>query len=55
MSEKEFVVSHPKARSPLTITGSTLEEALAKEGLDPAIWKEVVPLKPDEIPSPPDE
>lgn len=41
MREKVFVVSHPKARYPITIKGKTLEEALEKEGLDPAIWKEI--------------
>ena len=41
MSEKTFIVTHAKARSPLTVTGKTLEEALEKEGLDPLIWHEV--------------
>jgi len=40
MADKTFIVTHPKARSPLTITGKTLAEALEKEGLNPAIWKE---------------
>lgn len=39
MRNKHFIVSHPRARHPLTITGHTLAEALEKEGLDPNIWK----------------
>jgi len=41
MVNKTFIVSHPKARSPITITGKTLEDALKKEGLDPETWKPV--------------
>ncbi len=41
MADKTFVVTHAKARAPLTITGKTLEEALAKNGLDLSIWKPV--------------
>jgi len=40
MADKTFVVSHRRARSPITITGHTLKQALKKEGLDPNIWKE---------------
>ena len=41
MRNKAFIVSHPKARNPITIKGHTLEEALEKERLDPNIWKPV--------------
>lgn len=41
MVNKTFIVSHPKARAPITITGKTLEEALEQEGLDPSVWKPV--------------
>lgn len=41
MRNKAFIVTHAHARAPLTIKGVTLEDALEKEGLDPAIWKQV--------------
>lgn len=41
MSYKIFVISHPKARSPLTIRGHTLREALEREGLDPTLWRPI--------------
>ena len=41
MAKKTFIVTHAKARAPLTIKGNTLEEALAHEGLNPDIWKEI--------------
>lgn len=41
MTDKTFIVTHPKARSPITVTGKTLAEALEKEGLIPSLWKEV--------------
>ena len=44
MKEKTFVVSHPKARAPLTVKGETLAKALKAEGLDPAIWQEIAPM-----------
>ena len=37
---KTFIVTHPKARAPLPITGKTLSSALKKEHLNPNIWKE---------------
>ena len=40
MSNKTFTVTHPKARAPIVVKGATLDEALEKEGLDPAVWKE---------------
>lgn len=43
MADKTFIVTHAKARAPLSITGRTLNDALKKEGLDPAIWKEQAP------------
>ena len=43
MADREFTVTHPKARLPLTIRGKTLEDALDRECLDPAIWKLVEP------------
>ena len=49
MAEKEFIVSHAKARAPITITGKNLEEALEKEGLNPAIWKEVISESESEV------
>lgn len=45
MEDKTFVVTHAKARAPLTIKGKTLKEALKKEGLNPDIWKPVEPEK----------
>lgn len=39
MTKKTFIVTHAKARAPLTITGNTMKDALEKEGLDPDIWK----------------
>lgn len=50
MAEKEFVVSHRRARTPLIVRGKNLEEALKKEGLDPKIWKEVSPAGQQESP-----
>lgn len=50
MADKEFIVSHAHARSPLTIRGKNLKEALESEELDPAIWKEVKPSEPEESP-----
>lgn len=47
MSDKTFVVTHARAREPLTIKGKTLEEALEKEGLDPNIWKPLVTPEPE--------
>ena len=49
MADKRFVVTHPKARAPIAIKGKTLTEALEKEGLDPAIWKDTNPLKVKKI------
>ena len=51
MADKTFIVTHAKARAPITIKGKTLEEALEKEGLDPAIWKEVGAAPESEEPS----
>jgi len=51
MANQTFVVTHAKAREPLTIKGKTLEEALEKEGLNPSIWKEVP--APESIPEAP--
>lgn len=48
MGDKEFIVSHAKARAPITIEGKTLKEALEKEGLDPSIWKEIEPPEPEQ-------
>jgi hypothetical protein len=45
MADKTFIVSHPNARSPITITGANLHQALEDEGLDPAIWKEIRPAE----------
>ncbi|MBA7629006.1 hypothetical protein ES703_36503 [subsurface metagenome] len=50
MGDKEFIVSHAKAREPITVRGKNLEEALEKEGLDPNIWREVSPPEPEEHP-----
>lgn len=50
MTDKTFIVTHAKARAPLTIEGKDLKAALEKEGLDPNIWKETEP-----IPEPPAE
>jgi len=47
MRNKAFIVTHPKARAPLTIKGKDLEDALEKEGLDPSIWKPVG--EPEEV------
>lgn len=41
MAEKSWMVSHPKARNPILVTGKTLPEALEKENLNPAIWKPI--------------
>ena len=43
MSDKIFIVSHAHARTPITVRGKNLEEALENEGLDPAIWHEIKP------------
>lgn len=51
MRNKAFIVTHPKARSPLTIKGTDLQDALEKEGLDPAIWHPVG--EPVEVEEPP--
>lgn len=48
MAYKTFIVSHAKARYPIAVKGRTLEEALKKEGLNPAIWKEQLPLNESE-------
>lgn len=53
MSEKTFVVSHAKARAPLTITGKTLKDALKKEGLNPERWRLVAEIKAEEPPAEP--
>ncbi|MBA7697248.1 hypothetical protein ES703_105911 [subsurface metagenome] len=50
MADKTWVVSHARAREPITVTGKDLEEALLKEGLDPNIWKPITPEEPGEIP-----
>lgn len=52
MADKVFIVSHRRARAPITVRGKNLEEALASEGLDPNIWKPIMPPQ-DEI-NPPD-
>ena len=59
MSDKVFVVTHARARAPITVTGRTLEEALEKEGLDPNIWKlmeepPLVVVEPEPEPESPD-
>ena len=46
MPEKTFVVSHRRARAPITLTGKNLKEALEKEALDPAIWMEMPGTEP---------
>jgi len=46
MADKTFIVTHAKARSPLTITGKTLEDALEKEGLTSPPW-ELVSIQPE--------
>lgn len=43
MSYKTFIVTHARARSPIIVRGTTLDQALRKEGLDPRIWKETNP------------
>ena len=48
MKTKTFIVTHSRARSPITIKGQTLEEALEKEGLNPAIWVETAKLPESE-------
>ena len=40
MTIKTFIVTHPKARAPITVHGATLAAALKIEGLNPNIWKE---------------
>jgi len=50
MADKEFIVTHAKARAPITIRGKTLKEALKEEGLNPNIWREVSPPEPEEQP-----
>lgn len=40
MAYRTFIVTHAHARSPIIVKGKTLNEALKKEGLDPAIWKD---------------
>lgn len=50
-ADKEFVVTHARARAPITVRGKNLEEALAKEGLDPNIWKPIATPEPEESPS----
>lgn len=50
MADKEFIVTHGRARAPLTIKGKNLKDALAKEGLNPDIWKEVNPPENEEKP-----
>lgn len=45
MGDKTFVVTHAKAREPLTITGKSLKDALKKAWLDPATWKEIKPVE----------
>lgn len=52
MADKEWIVSHAKARAPVTVTGKNLKEALKKEGLDPNLWKPITSEEPEE--SPPD-
>lgn len=47
MRNKAFIVTHAHARAPLTIKGKTLDDALEKEGLNPAIWKPV--QEPEEV------
>lgn len=49
MPDKTFIVTHAKARSPITVKGKTLTEALKKEGLNPAIWKEAQPFIETEV------
>lgn len=49
MAEKEFTVTHGRARSPLVIRGKSLKDALKKEGLNPGIWKPVSPQKSDQL------
>jgi len=49
MQEKVFIVSHRKARAPITVTGKTLKSALLKEGLNPAIWKEIESTPESEV------
>lgn len=53
MADKEFIVTHAKARAPITVRGKNLKEALEKEGLDPNIWKPITSAEPEE--SPPDK
>lgn len=47
MEDKTFTVSHARSRMPLTIKGKNLKDALEKEGLNPDIWKPIVPIKPE--------
>lgn len=49
MADKTWTVSHAKARTPITVTGKTLKEALKSEGLSPEIWK---PIEPVEVTEP---
>lgn len=52
MQDKEFIVTHAHARAPITVKGKTLEEALEKEGLDPAIWQ--LQIEADTLETPPE-
>ncbi|MBA7696089.1 hypothetical protein ES703_104731 [subsurface metagenome] len=50
MEDKEWVVSHAKAREPITVRGKTLKAAIESEGLDPNLWKPITPEEPEEPP-----
>lgn len=49
MVDKSFIVTHAHARAPLTIKGKDLADALEKEGLNPAIWKETCEITEGEV------
>jgi len=48
MDLKTFVVSTPRAKTPLTIRGRSLKDALKRERLNPAFWK-VIPSGQKEV------
>ena len=48
MENKEWVVSHAKAREPIIVRGKTLKAALESEGLDPNLWKPITPGESEE-------
>ena len=48
MKDKTFIVENPKTKERFTITGKSLEEALAQEMLDPEKWLLVFEPEPAE-------